>query len=160
MNRETKDLANSSAGGAFPHLRVSRAKEILGKLLGAKRAYDNPRDPQLRLGVAISSATEQEDKMELRMDKMEKALITAIEKNGPASPTLNQIAEQKGWITTYDPLEDMEALAQVNAAGYWNQNNNWNPLEDQGPTMEQPPKFQVERWKSEPRLESPTKPEP
>lgn len=74
MNKETEDLANSSVGGAFPHLRVNRAKEVLRKLLSAKRAYDNPRHPQLRRGVANASEAEQDEKMDIRMDRMEKAL--------------------------------------------------------------------------------------
>ncbi|XP_047949083.1 putative uncharacterized protein DDB_G0279653 [Salvia hispanica] len=44
MNKETKDLANSSSGGDFTQLRVSEAKKVLRKLLNAKKTYDNARD--------------------------------------------------------------------------------------------------------------------
>ncbi|XP_047953858.1 GATA zinc finger domain-containing protein 14-like [Salvia hispanica] len=44
MNKETKDLVNSSSGGDFTQLRVSEAKKVLRKLLNAKKTYDNARD--------------------------------------------------------------------------------------------------------------------
>ena len=44
LNKETKDLANSSFGGDFTQLRVSEAKKVLRKLLNAKKTYDNTRD--------------------------------------------------------------------------------------------------------------------
>ncbi|KAL1549099.1 hypothetical protein AAHA92_17242 [Salvia divinorum] len=62
MNKETKDLANSSSGGGFPHLRVSEAKRVMGRLLSAKRAYDNPRDCHVRRGAASASTVEKKDK--------------------------------------------------------------------------------------------------
>lgn len=111
--------------------------------LSAKRAYENPRDPQLRRGVASVSAADQEDKMELRMDRMEKALLTAIEKSEPPSPTLRQITEQKGQSSNYDPPVDMDGMAQVNAARYWNPNGSWNPGKPRDARWRDHPNF---RW--------------
>ncbi|XP_047952083.1 uncharacterized protein LOC125197385 [Salvia hispanica] len=52
MNKETKDLANSSSGGDFTQLRVSEAKKVFCKLLNAKKTYDNARDGYSRESVA------------------------------------------------------------------------------------------------------------
>ncbi|XP_047978517.1 GATA zinc finger domain-containing protein 14-like [Salvia hispanica] len=57
MNKETKDLANSSSGGDFTQLRVSEAKKVLRKLLNAKKTYDNARDGYNRERVAKHSTT-------------------------------------------------------------------------------------------------------
>ncbi|XP_047943082.1 GATA zinc finger domain-containing protein 14-like [Salvia hispanica] len=43
MNKETKDLANSSSGGDFTQLGVSEAKKVLRKLLNAKKTYGRER---------------------------------------------------------------------------------------------------------------------
>lgn len=90
MKKETKDLANSSSGGGFPHLRVTEAKKIMGKLLSAKRAYDNPHACHARRGIANAVSIEKDHKLEMRIDKLEKTLLVAIEKNAQTSPVKNQ----------------------------------------------------------------------
>ena len=93
MNKETKDLANSSSGDDFTQLRVSEAKKVLRKLLNAKKTYDNARYGYSRERVASVSATDQEERMDLKMEELKKELLTAIKQNTPPpSPTGGQEA--------------------------------------------------------------------
>ncbi|KAL1545199.1 hypothetical protein AAHA92_21948 [Salvia divinorum] len=39
---ESKDLVNSSSGGDFSRLRLSETSKVMGRLIDAKKAYDNP----------------------------------------------------------------------------------------------------------------------
>ena len=88
-NPESKDLMNSSSGGNFTKNKASEARETLGRLIEAKKAYDNP-SSILRRGSA-NAVTEQDDKkVEDRIDKLEKALLNAIEKYNPHAPAENE----------------------------------------------------------------------
>lgn len=42
-NQESKDLMNSSSGGNFTKKKISEARDILGRLIDAKKSYDQPR---------------------------------------------------------------------------------------------------------------------
>ena len=69
----------------------------MGRLIEAKKAYDNPRSI-LRRGSA-NAVTEQDDKkVEDRIDKLEKALLNAIEKYNPHTPSENEkpLVRRKG----------------------------------------------------------------
>ena len=61
INKETKDLANSSSEG-------QRGEEVLRKPLNAKKTYDHARDEYNRERVASASATDQEEMMDLKME--------------------------------------------------------------------------------------------
>ncbi|KAL1532833.1 hypothetical protein AAHA92_32797 [Salvia divinorum] len=88
MTPECKDLVNSASGGDFSRLRVSEAKRILSRLIDAKKVYDNPRTTLLRRGTVNAASEQPEDRMEARMDKLEKAIISALEKT--KQPTLTE----------------------------------------------------------------------
>ena len=51
----------------------------MGRLIEAKKAYDNPRSI-LRRGSANAVMEQEDKKVEDRIDKLEKALLNAIEK--------------------------------------------------------------------------------
>ncbi|XP_047943067.1 circumsporozoite protein-like [Salvia hispanica] len=108
MNKETKDLANSSSGGDFTQLRT----------------YDNARDGYSRERVASASATDQEERMDLKMEELKKELLTAIKQNtSPPSPTGGQEAP----TLPYDQPDNSLDVEQANAVGYYNSNGNWIP---------------------------------
>ncbi|XP_047949099.1 GATA zinc finger domain-containing protein 14-like [Salvia hispanica] len=124
MNKETKDLANSSSGGDFTQLRVSEAKKVLRKLLNAKKTYDNARDGYNRERVASASATDQEERMDLKMEELKKELLTAIKQNTPPpSPNGGKEAPE----LPYEQPDNSLDMEQANAAGYYNSNGNWIP---------------------------------
>ncbi|XP_047943047.1 uncharacterized protein LOC125189861 [Salvia hispanica] len=124
MNKETKDLANSSYGGDFTQLRVSEAKKVLRKLLNAKKTYDNAKDGYSRERVASASATDQEERMDLKMEELKKELLTAIKQNTPPpSPTGGKKAPE---LPNDQPDNSLD-VEQANAAGYYNSNGNWIP---------------------------------
>ncbi|KAL1555088.1 hypothetical protein AAHA92_15570 [Salvia divinorum] len=79
MTSECKDLVNSASGGDFSRLRVSEAKRILSRLIDAMKAYDSPRTIILRRGTVNAASEQTEDKMEARMDKQEKVILSALE---------------------------------------------------------------------------------
>ena len=113
MNKKTKDLANSSSGGDFTQLRVSEAKKVLRKLLNAKKTYDNARDGYSRERVASASATDQEERMDLKMEELKKELLTAIKQNTPPpSPTGGKEAPE----LPYDQPDNSLDVEQANAA--------------------------------------------
>ena len=114
MNKETKDLANSSSGGDFTQLRVGEAKKVFCKLLNAKKTYDNARDGYSRESVASASATDQEERMDLKMEELKKELLTAIKQNTPPpSPTVGKEAPE----LPYDQPDNSLDVEQANAAG-------------------------------------------
>ena len=47
MDAQSKDLVNSSSGGSFYKLRLSKAKIFLETLLTAKREYEDAEEPSL-----------------------------------------------------------------------------------------------------------------
>ncbi|XP_042065423.1 sporozoite surface protein 2-like [Salvia splendens] len=84
------------------------------RLLYVKRAYDNPRTLPSRRGMANAAAVGNNDQLESRIDKLEKALLSAIEKSKPQVPPVN--------ATTVTAQEDH----YPNTTGLWNSNRNWN----------------------------------
>ncbi|KAL1549140.1 hypothetical protein AAHA92_17276 [Salvia divinorum] len=145
MTPECKDLVNSASGGDFSRLRVSEAKHILSRLINAKKAYDSPRTTLLRHGTVNTASEQPEDRMEARMDKLEKAIISALEKTKQATPTEKCQAplgpEESNQL--YNPLTEGEYPAQVYAAGSWNANGSWNPGKQRDAPWRDHPNF---RW--------------
>ena len=88
MTPESKDLMNSSIGGDFSKLKVSEAKRVLERLVNAKRAYNSPRALIMRRVTANTTveATEDVFRIDARMDKFEKAILAALEKNAQTTP--------------------------------------------------------------------------
>ncbi|XP_042023079.1 uncharacterized protein LOC121770414 [Salvia splendens] len=84
-NPESKDLLNSSSGGNFTKKRVSEDREIFGRLIDAKKVYDSPRTI-LRKGNVDAVNVQNEDRMDARMDKLEKTIVTALGKNNSPAP--------------------------------------------------------------------------
>ncbi|KAL1531099.1 hypothetical protein AAHA92_33817 [Salvia divinorum] len=129
MTPECKDLVNSASGGDFSRLRVSEAKRILSRLIDAKKAYDSPRTALLCRGTVNAASEQPKDRMEARMDKLEKAIISTLEKIKQPTPTEKCQAPlgQEESYQYYNPLAEAEYPAQVYAAGSWNANGSWNP---------------------------------
>ncbi|KAL1564088.1 hypothetical protein AAHA92_06491 [Salvia divinorum] len=128
MTPECKDLVNSASGGDFSRLRVSEAKRILSQLIDSKKVYDSPRTTLLRRGTVNAASKQPEDRMEARMDKLEKAIISALEKTKQATPTEKcqaPLGPEESY-QLYNPLAEGEYPAQVYAAGSWNANGSWN----------------------------------
>ncbi|XP_042014195.1 uncharacterized protein LOC121762364 [Salvia splendens] len=131
LTPECKDLVNTSSGGDFARRRVSEAKDVLESLIGAKKAYDSPRTI-LRRGSVDAVTVQTEDRMDARLDKLEKAIVSAIGKNNAPAPVEKdkQLPSPKEGCQNYGPQGEMECQAQVSAVGNWNQNNqnsNWHP---------------------------------
>ncbi|KAL1531267.1 hypothetical protein AAHA92_33965 [Salvia divinorum] len=145
MTPECKDLVNSASGGDFSRLRVSEAKRILSRLIDAKKAYDSPRTTLLRRGTVNAALDQPEDRMEARMDKLEKAIISALEKTKQATPTEKcqvPLGPEESY-PHYNPLAEGEYPAQVYAAGSWNANGSWNPGKQRDTPWRDHPNF---RW--------------
>ncbi|KAL1548838.1 hypothetical protein AAHA92_17022 [Salvia divinorum] len=70
MTPKSKDLVNSSSGGDFSRLR----------------AYDNPRAQSNRRAPVHAATDQADDKMEARMDRFEKTILNALEKNKQPAP--------------------------------------------------------------------------
>ena len=108
MTPESKDLVNSSSGGDFSKPRVREAKKIVDRLINAKKAYDSLRTTILRW-VPTNAAN----------DKLEKALLNALEKNNQPVPIdkakLALGAEEI--YPYYGPTGEAEYPLQVNAVG-------------------------------------------
>ncbi|XP_042025752.1 uncharacterized protein LOC121772613 [Salvia splendens] len=66
-NPESKDLLNSSSRGNFTKKRVSEAREILGRLIDAKNAYDSPRTI-LKRGSVDTVNVQSEDRIDARIE--------------------------------------------------------------------------------------------
>ncbi|KAL1555062.1 hypothetical protein AAHA92_15546 [Salvia divinorum] len=128
MTPESKDLVNSSSGGDFSRLRVSEAKRIINRLIDAKKTYDNPRAQMNRRAPVHAAAELTEDKVEARMDRMEKAILNALEKSNQPPPTEKCQAplDQEETFTSYGPPMEMEYQQQANAMGNWNSGGHWN----------------------------------
>lgn len=125
-NPESKDLMNSSSGGNFTKKKVSEARDILGRLIDAKKACDQPRSILIR-GSTNALMEQGDERVEARIDRLEKALLSAIEKNNPPA------SQEKGKIPGpeeiqpqpyYIPPGDGEFQAQVNLMGSWSPNGN------------------------------------
>ncbi|KAL1531261.1 hypothetical protein AAHA92_33959 [Salvia divinorum] len=145
MTPECKDLVNSASGGDFSRLRVSEAKRILSRLIDAKKAYDSPRTTLLRRGTVNAASEQPEDRMEARMDKLEKTIISALEKTKQATPIEKcqaPLGPEESY-PYYNPLAKGEYPAQVYAAGSWNANGSWNPGKQRDAPWRDHPNF---RW--------------
>ena len=59
--------------------KVSEAREILGRLIDAKKTYDQPRSI-LRRGLANAVKEQEGEGVGDRIDRLERALLSAIEK--------------------------------------------------------------------------------
>ena len=117
-------------------MRVSEAKKVLRKLLNAKKTYNNARDGYNRDRVASASATDQEERMDLKMEEVKKELLTAIKQSTPPpSPTGGKEAPE----LPYDQPDNSPDVEQANAAGYYQnfrlgdgkQNQNQNQAQNQ-----------------------------
>ncbi|KAL1569033.1 hypothetical protein AAHA92_00566 [Salvia divinorum] len=106
MTSESKDLVNSSSGGDFSRLKVSEVKRIINRLIDAKKAYENPRAQSNRRAPVHAATDQAEDKMEAQMDRFEKAILNALEKN--KQPTLTEKCQA--------PLGQEEAFGQYGQA--------------------------------------------
>ncbi|KAL1545258.1 hypothetical protein AAHA92_22004 [Salvia divinorum] len=146
MTPECKNLVKSASGGDFLiRLHVSEAKRILSRLIDAKKAYDSPRTTILRRGTVNAASKQTEDKMEARMDKLEKAILSALEQTKQPVPTEKCQAPlgQEEAFPYYGPPAEMEYTAQVYAAGNWNANGSWNPGKQRDAPWRDHPNF---RW--------------
>ncbi|XP_047949242.1 uncharacterized protein LOC125195085 [Salvia hispanica] len=91
---ESKDLMNTASGGNFTKRKVDEAREILGRLIDAKKAYDSPRTI-LRSGSADVVTVQSEERMDaqvdarmdVRMEQLEKTILAALGKNDSPGPT-------------------------------------------------------------------------
>lgn len=113
---ESKDLLNSSSCGNFTKKRVSEAREILGRLMDSKNAYDSPLTI-LRRGTLDVASVQSEDRMEARMDRLEKTLLIAMGKGNPpaqADKTKQLPGPEEGY-QCYNTQGEGEIQAQVNA---------------------------------------------
>ena len=78
-NLESKDLMNSSSDGNFTKNKASEARETLGRLIDAKKTYDNPRN-LVRRSSANAVQEKEGEGVGARIDRLERALLSAIEK--------------------------------------------------------------------------------
>ncbi|KAL1544654.1 hypothetical protein AAHA92_21476 [Salvia divinorum] len=124
---ESKDLVNSSSGGDFSRVRLSEARKVMGRLIDAKKAYDNPRAQVLRRAPVHAATDQADDKMEARMDRFEKAILNALEKNKPPpAEKCKAPLGQKEAYSQYGQASEMMDYQQVNAVGNWNPGGHWN----------------------------------
>ncbi|XP_042056338.1 uncharacterized protein LOC121800915 [Salvia splendens] len=106
-NPESKDLMNSSSGGNFTKKKGSVAREILGKLIEAKKAYDSPRNA-MRRGSANALREQDDERVEARIDRLEKALLNAIENTNSTASQEKEKPPGPGEISSqqyYGPQE-------------------------------------------------------
>ncbi|KAL1534057.1 hypothetical protein AAHA92_31460 [Salvia divinorum] len=142
---ESKDLVNSSSGGDFSRLRLSEARKVMGRLIDAKKAYDNSRAQVLRRAPVHAATDQADDKMEARMDRLEKVVLNALEKNKQPAPAEKCQAPlgQEEAFTNYGPPMEMDyqqanAMGNWNPGGYWNQSGSWVPKQRDAPWREHP----------------------
>ncbi|KAL1553575.1 hypothetical protein AAHA92_14234 [Salvia divinorum] len=145
MTSESKDPVNSSSGRDFSRLRVSEAKRVINRLIDAKKAYDNPRTQAICRAPVHAAADQADDKMEARMDRLEKAVLNALEKNKQPAPAEKCQAPlgQDEAFTNYGPPMEMDyqqanAMGNWNPGGYWNQSGGWVPKQRDAPWREHP----------------------
>ncbi|KAL1534771.1 hypothetical protein AAHA92_30909 [Salvia divinorum] len=134
MTSESKDLVNSSSGRDFSRLRVSEAKRIINRLINAKKAYDNPRAQSNRRAPVHAATDQAEDKLEARMDRLEKAVLNALEKSkqsAPAEKCQAPLGQEEAFPQYGPPMEidyqQANAMGNWNPGGHWNQNGRWVP---------------------------------
>ena len=117
---------------------MSEAREILERLIDAKKAYDSPRTI-LRRGSADAVTVQNEERMDarvdarmdVRMEQLEKTILTALGKNDSPGPTEKEkqaLGPEDGY-NYCGSQGGTDCPAHINALGNWNQNNqgsNWN----------------------------------
>ena len=97
--------------------KVSEAREILGRLIDAKKTYDQPRSI-LRRGLANAVKEQEGEGVGDRIDRLERALLSAIEKkNSFVSQEKEKLSgqEENQLQLYYGPSTDGEYQAQANA---------------------------------------------
>ncbi|XP_042067163.1 uncharacterized protein LOC121810463 [Salvia splendens] len=119
---ESKDPMNSSSGGDFSKLRVSEAKKVLERPVNATKAYDSPKALIMRRVVANTTVDTTEDRMEARMDRLEKAILSAMEKNTQTAPMekVKVASSQEEMYPSYGHSGEQDFQAQANTTGNWN----------------------------------------
>ncbi|KAL1563289.1 hypothetical protein AAHA92_05775 [Salvia divinorum] len=157
---KSKDLVNSSSGGDFSRLRLSEARKVMGRLIDAKKAYDNPRAQVLRRAPVHAATDQADDKLEARMDRLEKAVLNALEKNKQPAPVEKcqaSLGQEETFIHYGPPMEmdyqQANTMGNWNPGGYWNQSGSWVPKQRDAPCREHP-NF---RW-TEPNSNPPPQP--
>ncbi|KAL1559622.1 hypothetical protein AAHA92_09945 [Salvia divinorum] len=142
---ESKDLVNSSSGGDFSRLRLSKARKVMERLINAKKAYDNSRAQVLRRAPVHAATDQVDDKMEARMDRFEKAILNALEKNKPppaekcqAPLGQEEAYGQYGQASEMMDYQQVNAVGNWNPGGHWNQNGGWVPRQRDAPWREHP----------------------
>ncbi|KAL1536459.1 hypothetical protein AAHA92_29108 [Salvia divinorum] len=143
---ESKDLVNSSSGGDFSRLRLSEARKVMERLIDAKKAYDNPRAQVLRRAPVHAATDQADDKMEARMDRFEKAVLNALEKNKQPAPAekcqaplgQEEAYGQYGQASEMMDYQQTNAVGNWNPGGHWNQNGGWVPRQRDAPWREHP----------------------
>lgn len=86
-----------------------------------------------------------EERMDARMDKMEKALLAAVENNNPPPPQekVNMVVSEEEVYPNYGQQGDPDIQAQVSVAGHYNSNGNWIPVRQRDAYWRDHPNF---RW--------------
>ncbi|XP_042012202.1 uncharacterized protein LOC121760628 [Salvia splendens] len=79
MDAKSKDIVNSSSGGSFYKLRLSKAKIVLEKLLNAKREYDDTSVAPVQEKVKSTPTEDKGDLLKSWIDKLEETLQSVIE---------------------------------------------------------------------------------
>ncbi|KAG6421630.1 hypothetical protein SASPL_118187 [Salvia splendens] len=74
MDAKSNDLVNSSSGGNFSQLRLSKVKIVLEKLLSAKRGYDDTSITPLQEKVKSTPTKDDDNLLNSRVDKLEEIL--------------------------------------------------------------------------------------
>ncbi|KAG6387297.1 hypothetical protein SASPL_152484 [Salvia splendens] len=82
---DSKNDLNLAAQGYFSKTPFSQAKNILERLIEAKRLYETSRG-QYRTGAVHAAEARNDEKLEARFEKMEKKLLEAVEKMRPPPP--------------------------------------------------------------------------
>ncbi|KAL1536479.1 hypothetical protein AAHA92_29126 [Salvia divinorum] len=143
---ESKDLVNSSSGGDFSRLRLSEARKVMGRLIDAKKAYDNPRAQVLRRAPVHAATDQADDKIEARMDRFEKTILNALEKNKQPTPAekcqaplgQEEAYGQYGQASEMMDYQQVNVVGNWNPGGHWNQNGGWVPRQRDAPWREHP----------------------
>ena len=162
---ESKDLMNTASGGNFTKRKVSEAREILGRLIDAKKAYDSPRTI-LRRGDADAVTVQNEERvdarvdarMDVRMAQLEKTILTALGKNDSPGPTEKekQVLGPEDGYNYCGSQGGMDCPAHINAVGNWNQNNqgnNWNQWKIKDAPWRDNPCFRWSEGNQNPQLQ-------
>ena len=136
---------NSSSRENFTKNKASEARETLGRLIEAKKAYDNPRSI-LRRGSVNAAIEQEEKKSEDRIDRLEKVLLNAIEKFNPNQPSGTEKSpgpEERQLQLYHGPPSEEEYHTQANSIASWNPDGSWNQGRQKDAPWRNHPNF---RW--------------